>query len=568
MLLISVFLILPANVALALPIQINPNLRDIKPNLPDIFISAHEVIKAVPIYRVFQTQNGQHFYTVNVDQYNDWKSKWWINDDGCAGYISPVPLPYTVPMWNMVKHGEQYFATSQAARDDVIGKYGYSDYGIMGYVVSLNDTAHGNSQMYQWYKGNSSSLWNADHYYNWAVGYISSYTYEGPQFRHWSDASVLQEVNLLSPNGGETLTGGSKVDISWQTLIPGGNISLYYTLNPSEGWSVIAENLENTGSYSWTVPNSATSKAIVEARWTYAGIDANCYDQSDKYFSIKTSSGTQINWVLTLKPIAFDLLLAPSAPTNLTAGSDMLQKQPVLYWQDNASNETGYVIERKADEGNYAKLVQVPANQTKYMDNSAVADITYFYRVKAVNGTKSSAYSNETACSVYTIPKINLPTPGSDTDNPPAGASQVSMLFTLGQNSYSVNGVTKTMDVSPVSIGGRTLLPIRYAADPLGAETVWDGNESKVSVTLGATKLILWIGSNTAVLNGQNILIDPNNPGVKPLIINGRTMLPMRFVTEKLGCGVEWIPAYNQIKVIYPSTYLDPQPEPPGEIKK
>lgn len=72
-----------------------------------------------------------------------------------------------------------------------------------------------------------------------------------------------------------------------------------------------------------------------------------------------------------------------------------------------------------------------------------------------------------------------------------------------------------------------------------------------------------WIGSSTAKLNGSPIQIDPQNPGVKPLIVNGRTMLPMRFVAEKLGCGVEWLPDTKQIKVDYANTWLDPQPEPP-----
>ncbi|MGI6435504.1 MAG: stalk domain-containing protein [Syntrophomonadaceae bacterium] len=46
---------------------------------------------------------------------------------------------------------------------------------------------------------------------------------------------------------------------------------------------------------------------------------------------------------------------------------------------------------------------------------------------------------------------------------------------------------------------------------------------------------------------------------VSPISVEGRTMLPMRVVTEKLGCTVEWIPDSRQIKV----DYLDHQPEPP-----
>jgi hypothetical protein len=235
----------------------------------------------------------------------------------------------------------------------------------------------------------------------------------------------------------------------------------------------------------------------------------------------------------------------------------MLQPQPRLYWKDNSVNETGFVIERKASGGSYKQLANLDADQTQYTDSTAESGITYCYRVKAVNGSLSSGYTNEAIESYYSIPEVpKVETPDSDT-------SQVSMVFTLNKNYYTVNEVTKSMDVSPILFNGRTLLPIRFAADPIGAETAWDGNERKVTVTLGTTKLELWIGSNKALFNGTSILIDPDNPDVMPLIINSRTMLPMRFVTEKLGCDVEWVPADKQIKVNYHPNYLNPQPEPP-----
>ncbi len=82
-------------------------------------------------------------------------------------------------------------------------------------------------------------------------------------------------------------------------------------------------------------------------------------------------------------------------------------------------------------------------------------------------------------------------------------------------------------------------------------------------MTLGSIKLELWIGNNTALVNGKETLIDPENPDVKPILINSRTMLPMRFVAEKLGCDVQWLPKDRQVKVDYTGNYLDPQPEPP-----
>ncbi|HBK52670.1 MAG TPA: hypothetical protein DDZ44_01855, partial [Syntrophomonas wolfei] len=72
----------------------------------------------------------------------------------------------------------------------------------------------------------------------------------------------------------------------------------------------------------------------------------------------------------------------------------------------------------------------------------------------------------------------------------------------------------------------------------------------------------------------QSVPIDPENAAVMPLIINGRTMMPLRFIAENLGCEVEWISENSQIIIRYtskafapqpepPKTWLDPQPEPP-----
>lgn len=72
--------------------------------------------------------------------------------------------------------------------------------------------------------------------------------------------------------------------------------------------------------------------------------------------------------------------------------------------------------------------------------------------------------------------------------------ADVVMVFVIGSSSYTVNGELMVMDVSPTIIEGRTLLPIRFAATPLGAEVGWNEADRKVTVALGATEIELWIG--------------------------------------------------------------------------
>ena len=121
----------------------------------------------------------------------------------------------------------------------------------------------------------------------------------------------------------------------------------------------------------------------------------------------------------------------------------------------------------------------------------------------------------------------------------------------IGNNIMYVNDKPVEIDVAPIIIEGRTLLPIRWIAEPLGASVSWDEKEKKVNISLNDIIIELWIGKNLGKINGNFKLIDPNNPKVVPQIINGRTMLPVRFVSENLGCEVQWENDTKVIKIIY-----------------
>jgi hypothetical protein len=93
----------------------------------------------------------------------------------------------------------------------------------------------------------------------------------------------------------------------------------------------------------------------------------------------------------------------------------------------------------------------------------------------------------------------------------------------------------------------RLLLPVRYIANPLGAVTVWNALDQKVTITSEDTVIELWIGNNFAMVNGVQKMIDPNNANVKPILVPpGRTMLPLRFIGENLDCEVGWDPILQE----------------------
>jgi len=105
-----------------------------------------------------------------------------------------------------------------------------------------------------------------------------------------------------------------------------------------------------------------------------------------------------------------------------------------------------------------------------------------------------------------------------------------------------VNGQQMTFDVPPQILSGRTMVPLRAIFEALGAEVEWDDSTQTVSATKGASVVVLTIGSTCAMVNGAIVSID--QPGV---VIDGRTLVPVRFVAEAFGIGVVWDAQTNSV---------------------
>lgn len=129
--------------------------------------------------------------------------------------------------------------------------------------------------------------------------------------------------------------------------------------------------------------------------------------------------------------------------------------------------------------------------------------------------------------------------------------SDIVIILQIGNNTFTVNGEKRTLDSPPIIKNDRTLVPIRAIVEALGGSVSWDGIERKVTVSLGNKMLELWIGKSVAKVNGKDTPIDASNPNVVPEIINDRTMLPLRFVAESLGCDVQWEGNTKTITITY-----------------
>ena len=125
-----------------------------------------------------------------------------------------------------------------------------------------------------------------------------------------------------------------------------------------------------------------------------------------------------------------------------------------------------------------------------------------------------------------------------------SAASTKTIVLTIDSTVTTVAGSSVALDAAPFITSGRTMLPIRFVAEAMGAgvsyTTKANGSVSQVSLglpdsptTLKAVTLSLT--STTATVDGQAVTLDAT-----PIIRQGRTFLPIRFIAEQLGAKVTW----------------------------
>lgn len=98
-----------------------------------------------------------------------------------------------------------------------------------------------------------------------------------------------------------------------------------------------------------------------------------------------------------------------------------------------------------------------------------------------------------------------------------------------------LNGTALSFSQPPYIEDGTTMVPMRAIFEALGAEVNWNNSTKTITATKNGTKIVLTIDNKTALINGKSASL-----AKAPLIKEGSTMVPLRFVSESLGAKVDW----------------------------
>ncbi|MCD4712726.1 MAG: copper amine oxidase N-terminal domain-containing protein [Clostridiales bacterium] len=114
-------------------------------------------------------------------------------------------------------------------------------------------------------------------------------------------------------------------------------------------------------------------------------------------------------------------------------------------------------------------------------------------------------------------------------------SSDADVAKVLSVGSVSVKKNLIKFDTPPYIKGGRTVVPVRAITEGLGAEVSFNPETFEVTIVKGDTTIILSIGSNVALVNGETVELDSQSE-----ITNSRTYVPIRFIAETFGLTVDW----------------------------
>lgn len=188
-----------------------------------------------------------------------------------------------------------------------------------------------------------------------------------------------------------------------------------------------------------------------------------------------------------------------------------------------AKAETGdkVILTPKADEGYELDKITAKDKDGKEVKLKAEKDGTYSFTMPKGGVTVDTTFKQAEGA--------------TNTDKPAAAAKTI--ILQIGSTAVLVDDQAIINDVAPVIHNDRTLVPIRVITEALGGQVAWNEAAKEVALTVNGKEIKMTIGK---VLEKY---------GVAPVIIGGRTFVPVRFVADELGAVTTWDDATKTVTI-------------------
>lgn len=188
-----------------------------------------------------------------------------------------------------------------------------------------------------------------------------------------------------------------------------------------------------------------------------------------------------------------------------------------------AKAETGdkVILTPKADEGYALDKITAKDKDGKEVKLKAEKDGTYSFTMPKGGVTVDTTFKQAEGT--------------ANTDKPAAATKTI--LLQIGSTAVIVDNQAIINDVAPVIRNDRTLVPIRIITEALGGQVAWNEAAKEVTLTVNGKEIKMTIGKAL------------EKYGVAPVIIGGRTFVPVRFVADELGAVTTWDDATKTVTI-------------------
>lgn len=189
-----------------------------------------------------------------------------------------------------------------------------------------------------------------------------------------------------------------------------------------------------------------------------------------------------------------------------------------------AKAETGdkVILTPKADEGYELDKITAKDKDGKEVKLKAEKDGTYSFTMPKGGVTVDTTFKQAEGA--------------TNTDKPAATATKT-IILQIGSTAVLVDDQAIINDVAPVIRNDRTLVPIRVITEALGGQVAWNEAAKEVTLTVNGKEMKMTIGKAL------------EKYGVAPVIIGGRTFVPVRFVADELGAVTTWDDATKTVTI-------------------